>query len=251
MSSTATSQGVVRGEGPLIVLLPSLGRGAEDFSALAGMLADQGFRVTVFEPRGAGPSRRETLHDLAAEVAAEIVALGGGPAIIVGHAFGNWVARTLAADRPDLACAVVLAAAAKKAPLEDWVIAGIDRCQDASLSEAERLAALRLIFFAPGNDPRPWLEGWNPALAVRQRAAASATSREEWWDAGGRLPLLDLQAEQDAVAPMRLSTELKDELGERVTIRVIAKAGHALIPEQPAAVAGAIADFARAVGHCP
>jgi hypothetical protein len=38
---------------------------------------------------------------------------------------------------------------------------------------------------------------------------------------------------------------LKDSLGDKVMVRSIANASHALIPEQPAAVAEAIADWAR------
>ena len=70
---------------------------------------------------GASAGRMEhlTLHDFAADVAAVIEAEGGGPAVVLGHAFGQWVARTLAADRPDLVRGVVLAAAAaKSAPPE-------------------------------------------------------------------------------------------------------------------------------------
>jgi hypothetical protein len=32
-------------------------------------------------------------HDLAGDVAAAIEHAGGGPAVVPGHAFGNWVAR--------------------------------------------------------------------------------------------------------------------------------------------------------------
>ena len=39
--------------------------------------------------------------------------------------------------------------------------------------------------------------------------------------------------------------ELREELGERVTIAVIPNASHALIPEQPAAVVAAIVAWMR------
>ena len=55
----------------------------------------------------------------------------------------------------------------------------------------------------------------------------------------------DLQAEQDPVAPRRFAGVLKSLLGGRVTIVVIPNASHALFPEQPHAVAQAIAIFAR------
>src|SRR5580658_7448605 len=108
------------GHGPLIVMLPSRGRGADDFDEVAGELVKAGFRVLRPQPRGAalslGPMQNLTLHDLAHDVAAVIRNAGdGGPAIIVGHAFGSWVARMTAVDHPELVRGVVMAAAAAKA----------------------------------------------------------------------------------------------------------------------------------------
>src|SRR5690348_941892 len=81
------------GAGPLIVLLPSLGRGAEDFDLIAQRLAADGFRVLRPQPRGIGASRGPmsgiNLHDYANDVAAAIEHAGAGPAFVVGHAFGN------------------------------------------------------------------------------------------------------------------------------------------------------------------
>jgi hypothetical protein len=39
--------------------------------------------------------------------------------------------------------------------------------------------------------------------------------------------------------------ELKDELGDRVSVAVIRNASHALLPEQPAAVVDAIVAWVR------
>ncbi len=105
----------VQGSGPTIVLIPSLGRGAEDFDVLAVGLAAAGFRVLRPEPRGFAGSTPlrdgETLHDMARDIAAVIEAEKAGPAIVAGHAAGNWQARVLARDRPDLVRAVALLAA--------------------------------------------------------------------------------------------------------------------------------------------
>jgi pimeloyl-ACP methyl ester carboxylesterase len=50
-----------------------------------------------------------------------------------------------------------------------------------------------------------------------------------------------------SVAPRRFSQVLKNMLGDRVTVVVIPNAGHALAPEQPQAMADAIAAFAHRV----
>ena len=62
-----------QGSGPVIVLLPSLGRSGEDYEAVAAMLSSQGFRVLRPQPRGIGRSKGPmdglNMHDLAADVA--------------------------------------------------------------------------------------------------------------------------------------------------------------------------------------
>ena len=76
-----------------------------------------GFRVLRPQPRGIGqsvaPMRDITLHDFARDIAA-VIRHYGGPAVIVGHAYGNWVARMTAVDHPQLVRGVVIAAAASK-----------------------------------------------------------------------------------------------------------------------------------------
>src|ERR1700675_3878353 len=95
----------IAGEGPVLVLLPGLGRPSEDLDPFAEFVA-AGYRVVQPDPRGSagstGPLEGRSLHDLAADVAAVIEAVGGENVVIIGHAFGNRIARTVASDRPDL-----------------------------------------------------------------------------------------------------------------------------------------------------
>jgi len=163
--------------------------------------------------------------------------------VIVGHAYGNWVARMTAVDHPALVRGVVLAAAAaKKYPpgLSELV----SKSGDYSLPEEERLRYMQQIFFACGNDPRIWLKGWWPEGTKAQGIAARAVKQSDWWHAG-TVPLLDLQAGIDPFKPPESRNELKDEFGDRVTIVVIPNASHALLPEQPKAVVEAIATWVR------
>ena len=245
------------GSGPVIVFLPSLGRGAEDYAEVSHLLAADGFRVLRPQPRGigasAGPLETLTLHDFAADIAAVITHEQSGPAIVVGHAFGNFVGRMLATDRPDLVRGLVMAAASAgkvpsgvtEKPISDAVREAIDGSGNPRFSETQRLIYLQLAFFAPGNDPRVWLGGWYPATHDAEAAATAATPLDLWF-AGGGTRILDLQAEDDTVAPRKFAGVMKAALGDRVQVVVVPHAGHALIPEQPQAVAGAIATFARA-----
>jgi pimeloyl-ACP methyl ester carboxylesterase len=240
---------LTQGRGPTIVLLPSLGRGAEDFDAIADRLADAGYRVLRPQPRGvgdsAGPWQGLNLHDLAADLAAVIEHAGTGPAFVVGHAFGNRVARMLATDRPDLVRAVSLIAAnVGKDPSPANVRAAIRASSNPALPEEERLAALRFVFFAPGNDARLWLTGWHPDVLAAQRIAGDLTSREADY-AAGKAPVLYVQPDHDPLARVEDANEYKRALGERVTVVVIAHASHAVIVEQPAAVSDALIAYAR------
>jgi pimeloyl-ACP methyl ester carboxylesterase len=236
------------GRGPLVVLLPSLGRDSEEFDPIAAQVAAAGFRVVRPRPRGfgasVGPMDGITLHDFARDVAAAIRHEQAGPAIIVGHAYGHLVARATATDFPDLVRAVVLLGASQKNLNPEhrrWLTIAVD----ASKPEAERLEYLQLMFFAPRHDPRIWLTGFDPAVLRSQFSASDATPQREYWSAG-RVPLLDLQAAEDPSRPRSTANELVQEFGaDRVSVDVIPGASHALIVEQPARIAAAIVSFAR------
>ncbi|HXC31588.1 MAG TPA: alpha/beta hydrolase [Verrucomicrobiae bacterium] len=249
---------IAQGAGPVLVILPSLGRGAEDYEVVAKVLAEERFRVLRPQPRGvgrsAGPMSGQTLHDLAADIAAVIEHEKSGPAVVVGHAYGHFVARMLATDRPELVRGLVLAAASpgkvpkgvNEPPVKPEVREAIRQASDLSLPEAERLSALQLAFFAPDHDPHVWLGGWHPETEKMENEASAATPVDEWF-AAGHAPVLDLQAENDAVAQPKFRSVLKTELGDRVTVLVIPNAGHALAPEQPEAMANAIAVFSHSL----
>jgi pimeloyl-ACP methyl ester carboxylesterase len=238
---------VVDGAGPAVVLLPSLARDSDDYDAVADGLAAAGFLVLRPKPRGigrsSGPMTSITLHDLARDIAEVVEKLGGGRAVIVGHAFGNWVARMTAADHPKLVRGVVIAAAAAKSYAPELSKA-VTSAGNPALPRDERLAALRFAFFAPGNDPTAWLDGWHPEIRDSQRAAVAAVRQAEWWS-GGSAPLLDLQAAEDPFKPEAKRNEMKDEFGQRVTVAVIPHASHALIPEQPQAVVAALVGWIK------
>lgn len=240
---------IAEGGGALLVLLPSSSRDSEDFDDAATAFAQAGLRVLRPQPRGiahsTGPLDGLTLHDYARDVAAVIERQHAGPAVVLGHAFGQWIARTLAADRPDLVRGVVLAAAAAKSTRPE-LREGLAKCVDADLPEAERRAALRVAFFAPGHEPPPeWLSGWHQAASKSQRAASAATPQEEWWTAG-TAPVLDLQGAQDPWRPRETVNDFRRDLGaDRVTVVVIEDCSHAMFPEQPEAVVRAVLEWVR------
>ena len=242
---------LVQGHGQSMVLLPSLGRGAEDFEPMADRLEADGFRVIRPQPRGIGgstaPHSYADLHDCSNDIAAIIEAECDGPAILVGHAFGNRVSRLLATIRPDLVSGVVLVAAnVGHAPSPPKVREAIRNSANTSLPDDVRLDALQFAFFAPGNDARPWLKGWHPEVLAAQRAAGDMTPRTEDY-ASGRVPVLYMQPSHDPLAHAEDAVEYKAALGDRLTVVKIPQSSHAAIAEQPEFIAGEISAWARRI----
>ncbi len=256
-STTLVQAGAARirvrrqGRGAALVLLPSQARDSDDYDEIAAGFENAGYLVLRPQPRGigesTGPLTGITLFDLAQDIAGVIEAEAGGQAVILGHAFGHYVARMVAHAFPERVRGVVVgAAAAKSYPAH--LSKAVSEAGDPSLPKAVRLAALRLAFFAPGNDPTCWLEGWHPHMQAVQRAARMAVAQETYW-AGGDVPLLDLQAEFDPFKPPERRGEMREDFGARVSVALVRNASHALIPEQPRAVVEEVTAWMRAINH--
>ncbi len=239
---------IEEGRGPLLLLLPSLGRDSEEFDAVAARIAASGFRVLRPQPRGfghsAGPMENLTLHDFARDVATVIEHENAGPAIVAGHAFGHFVAKMTAVDFPKLVRGVVLIGAAQKKP-DPEVQRSVAIATDPSQPQAERLKHLQRVFFAPGNDATIWLTGFHANVQRAEVMARDRTPQAVYW-AAGTAPILDIQGDADPYRPLSSSDELVKEFGpSRVSVMRIPHTAHALIMEQPAAVADAIVAWAR------
>ncbi len=238
---------ISEGQGPLVVMLPSRGRDSEDFDDVAAEISLKGYRVLRPQPRGAGKSSGPTenirMQDLAQDVATVIARENSGPAVIAGHAYGNWVARMTATDHPALVRGIILiAAAAKTFPDELRVV--VQKSGDPKASREERLESLQKGFFKSGHDPSVWLKGWAPEANRIQGVASTNTKQAEYWQAG-TVPLLDVVPDSDPFKPKDKWYESREEFGDRVTVSIIADASHALVPEQPAAVGAAIVDWIK------
>jgi pimeloyl-ACP methyl ester carboxylesterase len=236
----------IDGHGPAVVIVPSYGRdGGRDFDPLTATLAQAGYRVLRPQPRGiagsTGPMTGVRFDDMAHDVAAVIETLADGPAVVLGHAFGNFVARATAVHHADKVASVILAAASGKTVAPEVNSAPM-RAADPALSDDERLAALRLAFFAPGHDATGWLSGWYPETLAMQVDCVHHTEVNRYWGAGNA-PIFEIIAALDPFHQRNEWGDLRDRYGTRVTTTVIADASHALFPEQPAAVAEAIASY--------
>lgn len=90
----------------------------------------------------------------------------------------------VAALYPDRVESVVMLVAGGKVPRRPGAGEALGAVFDATLPPDKHMDALRFAFFAPGNDPQVWRDGWYPAVARMQTAATKASRVEEWWGAG-------------------------------------------------------------------
>lgn len=231
------------GEGDVVLMHPSLGRPASDFADLASALRREGFRVCAIDPRGVGESSGDldglTLAECGADVARVAAHVGADRVHVVGHAFGNRVMRMLATARPDLVETITLLGAGGRFEPDEEARPALARCFGPQ--DDEQLAAIAIAFFAPGNDPSVWRDGWHRDAAAAQGPAARQAELDEWWD-GGTAPMLVVQGLQDRTAPPANGRALASAR-PGATLVEIDGAGHALLPEQPKAVADAVLAF--------
>src|SRR3954470_7428562 len=83
-----------------VVFVPSLGRPGSDYDGLVAALTSEGMEAFAVDPPASMPGE-PTLHALVAEIVQELDSSGIGQVHLVGHAFGNRLARCVVADRPE------------------------------------------------------------------------------------------------------------------------------------------------------
>ena len=237
---------LIAGEGEAIVLIPSWARGADDFTELMAVLAKFGYRAIAINPRGVADSEGTlsgiTVDDLAADAAEVIEALNVAPVHILGHAFGNKIARCLAANHPQLVTSVILLAAGGEVEPDPVAFAAFKSAVTENLSDADWLSAMNKSHFFSNCDPRIWRTGWYPKVAQAQLSITKSTPRGEWWQAG-TAPMLIIQGLDDSIAPPANGRTLQAKLGDRVSLVELEHTAHALLPEQPEIIADTILCF--------
>jgi pimeloyl-ACP methyl ester carboxylesterase len=240
------------GQGPTVVLLASAGRSASDFNELIAALDAAGYRSLAIEAPAAGRSDpledpEVSLHVLAGDVAAVLDVVGPDPetpVFLLGHAFGNRVARAFATDFPGRVRAMMLLASGGRVPPEIDVEEAFQTIfSSPPLPDAQRIPVIQEAFFAGDNRvPDYWVGGWHPLTLLTQTRATTQTPIESWWD-GGSAPILILQPRDDVLAPPGNAELLRRAFPERVRVIEIPEAGHALLPEQPKILARVIVDY--------
>ena len=111
-------------------------------------------------------------------------------------------------------------------------------------SHKARMEDVSYAFFAEDNDiPDHWTRGWHTKTAIAQGKAVAASAGDDSWHCAGGVPMLIIQPMQDRIAPIENAYALRDKCPQEVEIVEVENAGHALLPEQPEAVAEAVLAF--------
>jgi len=256
-SRTLVSRGDVRlevlekGRGTPVLMHPSLGRPALDFEDLGNRVAAAGHRVVLINPRGiggsTGPMDDVTLRDLGSDVWMVADSLQIDRAFVLGQNFGNRVSRAASSLQPDRVIGLVLLAAGGEIQPDKEVWAEFRRVFDPTLSPERHLQAVSHSFFAPGNDASVWEDGWYGETARLQTKAAKNTDFSRIYF-GGTAPMLVVQGLDDKIAPPENAWRLATR---RPNARLVAfpNMGHAMLPEQPEAIAAAVIDFIETRSH--
>jgi pimeloyl-ACP methyl ester carboxylesterase len=232
----ATLECTLCGLGAPVVLLANAGCSTGYFDHLARALVTGGFQTISINMRGVGGSSGSldgaTLHDLAGDVAGVIKAIGCGTVHLVGHAFGNRIARCLAVDQPPLVRSVTLLAAGGLIGPSTPLGTSFRSATQAKMNGSDCVTTLGARWLSPASDPKvlEQVECW-PAVHLAHLASA------------GTAPLLVIQGLDDEAAPPGNGHALREQLGERVRVVDLPHAGHFLLLEQPEAVARAVSEF--------
>ena len=227
-----------------VQLIPSAGREASDFNELTDTLKNAEYSTIAIEPYGIGfsePLSQPSLNGFARPLE---LASNPRPVVLIGHAFGNRVARMAAHQNPENVKAVILLAAGGQVPMEPKAEQSLRDIFNPMKSHKARMDDVRYAFFAEGNDiPDHWTRGWHTKTAIAQGKAVAASAGDDSWHCAGGVPMLIVQPMQDRIAPIENAYALRDKCPQEVEIVEVQNAGHALLPEQPEAVAEAVLMF--------
>lgn len=237
------------GKGPAVLFANSLGTDLRLWDAVLPLLP--GLRAIRFDKRGHGLSARgpqDGIAGYAADAAALIEAVAGGPVVFVGLSIGGMIGQALAQSRPDLVRALVLSNTAAKMGTPLAWRTRIDAVRSGGVAAIGDAVMER--WFAPAFRATPDLALWRNML-VRTDVEGYAAACEAIADADLTadtarldLPVLAIAGDRDEASPPEL-VQGTAALIAGAAFHVIPGAGHLPCVETPATWAALVAPFLR------
>ncbi|MES2715617.1 MAG: alpha/beta hydrolase [Pseudomonadota bacterium] len=234
---------------PVVLMLHGVGGGRQawEVSGTGAALAEAGFTALAADFPGYGLSAPVQPYDLAGMAGAVIdtlAALGGAPAVLVGHSMGGMVAQEVVARAPQLVSGLVLAGSSPAfgKPGGDWQQAFLQSRfapLDAGLGLAGLAAQLVPAMVAPGAAPAAIAAAQAMMAGVPEATYRAAVAALVAFDRRANLPhitvpTLVITGECDRTA----APEVARKMAERIPgalCHILPGAGHLLNIEQPAA----------------
>lgn len=249
------------GDGEPLVLISGLGYGLWQWHKMIPFLAAQRL-VIAFDNRGAGQTARPrgpyTAALLAEDTARLIEEVVGGPAAVMGHSMGGFIAQQLVLSRPDLVSRLILASTNFGGPnavpvTPEALAAMMDRSGDA----AEVVRRGVAIATAPGfvdkhpdvlvelvnyrfTNPVP-PEAYQAQMAIGLGLLSPAAAFDGKL-AAVQVPTLVLFGAHDNVVPSANAGLLAAQIAGCRTV-ILPDAGHMFPIETPAEAAKAVLEF--------
>ncbi len=248
----ATGGRSINGDEPAVVLVHGAGCDRTTWQLQTRWIAHHGWRVAALDLPGHGGSDGVPLGSITEMgdwLAETVEALGLAPAHLLGHSMGSLAALEAAAQRPEVACSLILLGVGAAMPVHPAL--------QAAATNNEPLASQLITSWGIGSrahtgghaSPGMWLVGANLSLLERCRpgvlandlAACDAYDGAEVAAAQVKCPVTLVLGSEDKMTPNRAAQPLIDAFGESfVNVVRLDRVGHFMQSENPAAVREAI-----------
>jgi pimeloyl-ACP methyl ester carboxylesterase len=256
----ATLHYVEHGRGLPIVALHGAGVDHREIeAAVEAVVPGAGCRRVYPDLPGIGRSTAQGLasnDDVVACLTAFIDRCVGGPALVVGHSYGAYLARGIAARRPDLVLGLALwcPVGARSSRVPEHVVVREDPDAHDELEPAQREGFDEYFVVRTRATARRYRERVLPGTALVDDAALERIFAGWTVDVGSRAftrPTLIVAGRRDSTAGYADAMDLVEHY-PHATVALVDDAGHALVHERPELLAGLVADWLERVrAHGP
>jgi pimeloyl-ACP methyl ester carboxylesterase len=236
---------------PTLVFLPGL---ANDDEVWVDVLAAlRAIAPPALQPllAGARVSDTHTRHDTLPRMAAALLEANAGPLVLVGHSMGGMVAQLVARQAPERTVALALLATSARPDTPELIRLRSEACEHFAAGRIDEVLRANVPFaFHPDAAADAALVARYFAIVRRagaeqliaQNRAVMAREDNRPHLEAIRCPTLVLCGEADGLTPPEMSQEIAAAIpGARC--EVLPRCGHMLTLEQPAAVAGRLAEW--------